>query len=758
MTGPAGRSIALMGIVMGFLLLLFGGGVWAGIYSSDIRLALVLAGGVGSAVWLLVALVRPRWLPRSALTGAFAASLLAFAICEAVAWQPRLGFDYLGYAILLTALYLLLVRIWAEPYFARFLGWLLVGLTFAIGAAYVVVIFSLWIDFWRGLGHFAVPPLRPGYEGLWLGNPNALASLLVLLFLVSAAAVGSRNVRQRIVTASLGALVAFDVLLTGSRGSWLGLVIAVVVGIAVWLAPRNHRARLRATLSMRRVQLGASVMVLAALAVGAVLAPAIASRIGDPAADTRTSFWAASVRMIEDRPLTGLGPGAWAPARLVYSVSSDTDYYIPHAHNVPLQVAAEFGAVGIAAAVVVVAMVLRLVVRGLRSPDPQARSYAWATLLATVYLSGQQMVDAYIHQPAILLALALPIAQLDSRLTTVTAGESTRGPRSRVLAGTLLAAVLVATVAGAYVEGAAKVEEQAASAANSGQWALALSDARRAELADPDLAPYSFLLGLAAAREGDLDAARDAFARAAALDDLPASWLDLAAVEARLGDRAAERDALRRALRMGDQQPAIAVAGAAMLLELGDGPAARTALAAAFRVAPSLASDPAFDVGAWPAIADLARSDAQQALGDTFDGYMLALERGDTNLAAAIASRLPASRARDATNGAAAWSGDFGAFALLRARAEAQSLDGTVIALCRRVAQVVRARTGDLLAWTCDSAGWTAPYPVVRIGPPFDHQVMPGPAAYWHSQYAFRRFGPKDPYVPWIVQLQSTIP
>ena len=50
------------------------------------------------------------------------------------------------------------------------------------------------------------------------------------------------------------------------------------------------------------------------------------------------------------RPLTGQGPGSWAPDRIAFTDASEIDYYIPHAHNVPAQTLAEFGLVGVVAA------------------------------------------------------------------------------------------------------------------------------------------------------------------------------------------------------------------------------------------------------------------------------------------------------------------------------------------------------------------------------------------------------------------------
>ena len=84
--------------------------------------------------------------------------------------------------------------------------------------------------------------------------------------------------------------------------------------------------------------------------------------------------------------------------------------------------------------------------------------------------------------------------------------------------------------------------------------------------------PYQLLRGLAAANLGDLETARDAFARATA-DDFPASWLNLAAVQVRLGDTDGARRVARRARpASASSSRAIAVAAADLYRQLGDDP------------------------------------------------------------------------------------------------------------------------------------------------------------------------------------------
>ncbi len=58
----------------------------------------------------------PEWRPRSALLPAIGVALASLAASTALSRFPRQSVEYLGYAVILAALYLLLVRILAEPF------------------------------------------------------------------------------------------------------------------------------------------------------------------------------------------------------------------------------------------------------------------------------------------------------------------------------------------------------------------------------------------------------------------------------------------------------------------------------------------------------------------------------------------------------------------------------------------------------------------------------------------------------------------
>ena len=44
--------------------------------------------------------------------------------------------------------------------------------------------------------------------------------------------------------------------------------------------------------------------------------------------------------MFVDAPITGVGPGMWAPERILHTDEGELDFYIPHAHNLVFQTAA----------------------------------------------------------------------------------------------------------------------------------------------------------------------------------------------------------------------------------------------------------------------------------------------------------------------------------------------------------------------------------------------------------------------------------
>ena len=539
----AALFLAWIGIVLGVIYLtVAGGGGFFGLYSTVMRTASVGILSIALLVWIALAFRDPRWRPRSSLAPAMLVCLVALAFSWALSSERRLGTDYVAYSVLLFGGYLLLVKLLGHPFFGPRMQSLgaLVGL--GICLLYTVIVFSHWVDFWSELGRFSPPPLRPLFEGLSYGNPSTVATVVALSWLAAAAHFGFSTARSRLFLLVFGLLVAWVVLVSGSRGAWAGLAIATLLVIPLILFTSVDRSTIRELAGRRSVRAGAGVVLLLAAVASVVFLPAVASRLSEPASDTRLAFFGASVRMFEERPITGLGPGTWAPERAWYTEPSEADYYIPHAHNIALQTAAELGLLGIAAGLILAAALGILVLAGVRSHDPTTRRFAWASLFALVYLLGHQMFDFYPNMPAVGFFLALSVGQLDALVQPTVGLLSGRSLGRIATRGLLVAAAVGVVVSSSWLIGhevVAAEADRAAHAANANDWETALSAARAAAAADPDLPPYSYLLGLAAAHNGDLELARDQMLASARADGFPLAWLNVARLELDLGDREA---------------------------------------------------------------------------------------------------------------------------------------------------------------------------------------------------------------------------
>jgi hypothetical protein len=334
----AGRLAVWMAVLLLTLYLVFVGGGWQGIYTADIRLVTVALAGLGLAAWAVVAVRRPEWRPRSVLLPAVAAVAASLALTTALSRYPRFGVEYLGYAVVLAALYLLLVRLLADPFFRARFGALAVSLCGAISFVYVVLVLRHWIDWWGLVGRITVPPLRPDFESLVWGNPAAVLTITVLLLGPAIAHIGTATAPARAVVGLLVLMVAIVALLSGSRAGWLAIAFAIGFVGGAWLLTTSGRASLRAAAATvwgsRAALPGAVLGGAAAVLAVATLAPAVLRRVTEGGEDLRLGFIVAAVRMFADAPLLGTGPGTWVVQRIRYTVAPETDYYIPHAHDI----------------------------------------------------------------------------------------------------------------------------------------------------------------------------------------------------------------------------------------------------------------------------------------------------------------------------------------------------------------------------------------------------------------------------------------
>ena len=520
----------------------------------------------------------------------------AFGLATITSRVPRMSVEMLGYAYLLVLVYLLLVTLMRRPELRLHFERLALVLCLVVCGLYLLQVFQLWNEWWSLVGRLAIPPMRPAYVGVALGSPNPLATLVLILGAFSLATIRLPGRRGQVVALVIVGSVGITTFITTSRGAWLGLGVGLVVtgGAAILASPDvRHRAR-----SVTRSRSGtiAALLVVGVLALVGTAA-ALTGRLTTDDGGYRAGFAQASFRMIESAPITGVGPGTWAVLRAQNMTSGDPDQFVAHAHNIYLQTLAEFGVVGVLAAAVLAASLGLLIVASMRSDDRSRRRVAYACLFGVVLFAAQQVADVLVNVPALLLALALPIAWLDatSAPSVPQPSSATRTvPESVQRLLPLAAAVLTAIVLVGLVriESAAATAERSVNSATAGDWADALGQISAAVEADPDLPVYRFELGMSAANVGDWEQAGKALSISARTDDYPYAWLNLAAVRWKLGDDAGARDALARAERQGLQRTPIALAAGWLQQQLGNDEAAMVDYATAIAQEPTLVDDP----------------------------------------------------------------------------------------------------------------------------------------------------------------------
>lgn len=345
------------------------------------------------AEWLTVALgavaitglgLGARWaIPSIALLPLAFAAVIAVQIAAGSVAQPQLS--WLTCLYLVWAAGLACVGAWIRGHSRREEVVALLAGCFLAGAllnAAVAGIQAMGVPDWLSP---AILPMYAGRPGGNLGQPNHLASHLLLgvvslIHLRASGRLGTAVAMPMLV--GLGVALSF----TGSRTGWL-LVIGLFAG--TFLLRRSVGAL---TVRSWRQGLGtlAAVFLLADLSAGLLrpqgLADASLGRFDSSATSLseRLRIWEGAVRMFLDSPLTGLGHGRFAAG--FFERAPDLAPPVPgvmtsNAHSLPLQIAAEFGLVGVGLMVVFALLWWRAVVRGSRVSDAP-----WALGVAAVIL------------------------------------------------------------------------------------------------------------------------------------------------------------------------------------------------------------------------------------------------------------------------------------------------------------------------------------------------------------------------------------
>jgi hypothetical protein len=264
----------------------------------------------------------------------------------------------------------------------------------------------------------------------------------------------------------------------------------------------------------------------------------------------RYDYWRVAWRTFEDRPVDGVGAGAFS---VPWFRSRSIDENVTDAHSWQAGALAETGLVGLLLAAAVLLLPLARI--------HKARSSSGAWPIAVVALGGAGVyfvlhasLDWLFRIPAVAIAGLVVLGALATGGGTP--GEVVFfGRRGRAaLAAAALIVVALATPAYLSTAAVARAETNAATSTED-----ALDDLDRAAGLNPfatePLFVRSTILQLETRPEGAIDAAREATERA---PENWAAWLVVAGAHRAAGDRAASMAALDRAGRLNPRAPQLA--------------------------------------------------------------------------------------------------------------------------------------------------------------------------------------------------------
>jgi len=239
-----------------------------------------------------------------------------------------------------------------------------------------------------------------------LDNPNLLAGyLLPILPLAVVVLLRWRRPLPRLFAITTLAMGTAALVLTYSRGAWMGLVAAAAV-LAVLLALRTTRSwppLWRKLIPVVVLLGGASLLAVLVWQVEPLRVRVLSLVAGreDSSNNFRINVWLAALDMIQARPWLGIGPGNDA-FNLIYPLYAQPRFSALSAYSIPLELAVEAGIPGLLAGVGLVVASLRQGLQLWRGDGPWALP-AMGVLAVIAALWVQGLTDTIFFRPEVQL-------------------------------------------------------------------------------------------------------------------------------------------------------------------------------------------------------------------------------------------------------------------------------------------------------------------------------------------------------------------
>lgn len=237
-----------------------------------------------------------------------------------------------------------------------------------------------------------------------LENPNLFAGfLLPILPLAAIALLRWQTPLRRLFAASALGLGLVALVLSYSRGAWMGMVASLGL-LVLLLALRQTRTwppLWRRLFPVLLLVGGTVVLVLLVSQVEPLRVRVLSLVAGreDSSNNFRINVWMAALKMIQERPWLGIGPGNTA-FNLIYPLFQQPKFNALSAYSIPLEVTVEAGIPGLLVLLGLVATAVRTGLRLGKGDGPLALP-ALASLAIIAGLGVQGLTDTIFFRPEV---------------------------------------------------------------------------------------------------------------------------------------------------------------------------------------------------------------------------------------------------------------------------------------------------------------------------------------------------------------------
>ena len=261
-----------------------------------------------------------------------------------------------------------------------------------------------------------------------LDNPNLLGGyLLPILPLAVVALLRWQGRGQRLFALTSLLLGVVALVLTYSRGAWMGIVagLGTLALLLIWRAIRHWPLFWRRTLPVLVVLGGAVLLVVLVTQVEPLRVRVMSLVAGreDSSNNFRMNVWTSVLQMIQDRPWIGIGPGNSA-FNLIYPLYQQPKFNALSAYSIPLEWTVEAGIPGLLAGVGLFFCSLRAGVSQWRSHGPLVLP-SLAAVAVFMALAIQGLTDTIFFRPEVQLTALFSLATLAASVNGVGASSRT---------------------------------------------------------------------------------------------------------------------------------------------------------------------------------------------------------------------------------------------------------------------------------------------------------------------------------------------